>query len=131
MLEEMDPSHIEPILEMTLKNTTLLRWKMVHVARKFGALSRDIDYQKVSMVKLRGVFEGTPMYREALREMTLDVDEGADMLMVKPAITSLDLLVEARRRRADGARVHEKARRAWDAWTDEDREAERQAAKGI
>jgi len=36
--------------------------------------------------------------REALREMALDVDEGADMLMVKPAITSLDLLSEARRR---------------------------------
>jgi porphobilinogen synthase len=36
--------------------------------------------------------------REALHEMALDVAEGADMLMVKPAITSLDLLAEARRR---------------------------------
>jgi porphobilinogen synthase len=34
--------------------------------------------------------------REALREMQLDADEGADILMVKPAITSLDLLVAAR-----------------------------------
>jgi porphobilinogen synthase len=36
--------------------------------------------------------------REALREMRLDVDEGADLVMVKPAITSLDLLARARRR---------------------------------
>jgi porphobilinogen synthase len=36
--------------------------------------------------------------REALHEMELDVSEGADALMVKPAITSLDLLAEARRR---------------------------------
>jgi porphobilinogen synthase len=36
--------------------------------------------------------------REALREMELDVREGADMLMVKPAVTSLDLLARARRR---------------------------------
>jgi len=36
--------------------------------------------------------------REALREMELDAGEGADMLMVKPALTSLDLLAQARQR---------------------------------
>lgn len=36
--------------------------------------------------------------REAMREMELDFAEGADMLMVKPAITSLDLLARARDR---------------------------------
>jgi porphobilinogen synthase len=35
---------------------------------------------------------------EAMREMELDVREGADILMVKPALTSLDLLVRARQR---------------------------------
>jgi porphobilinogen synthase len=36
--------------------------------------------------------------REAIREMELDAREGADILMVKPALTSLDLLVRARNR---------------------------------
>jgi porphobilinogen synthase len=36
--------------------------------------------------------------REALRELELDAREGADILMVKPAITSLDLLALARQR---------------------------------
>jgi porphobilinogen synthase len=36
--------------------------------------------------------------REALREMELDAREGADILMVKPAVTSLDLLARARER---------------------------------
>jgi porphobilinogen synthase len=35
--------------------------------------------------------------REALREMRLDIEEGADALMVKPALPCLDLLAEARR----------------------------------
>jgi len=35
---------------------------------------------------------------EAMREMELDVREGADILMVKPALTSLDLLVRAGQR---------------------------------
>jgi porphobilinogen synthase len=36
--------------------------------------------------------------REAMRELELDAREGADILMVKPAITSLDLLAMARSR---------------------------------
>jgi porphobilinogen synthase len=36
--------------------------------------------------------------REAMLEMELDVREGADILMVKPALTSLDLLVRAQKR---------------------------------
>jgi len=36
--------------------------------------------------------------REAMRELELDAQEGADILMVKPAITSLDLLARARDR---------------------------------
>jgi porphobilinogen synthase len=36
--------------------------------------------------------------REALREAALDVEEGADMLMVKPAVPYLDILAALRRR---------------------------------
>lgn len=36
--------------------------------------------------------------REAMREMALDVEEGADILMVKPALFCLDILREARDR---------------------------------
>jgi porphobilinogen synthase len=39
-----------------------------------------------------------PNAREALREMQLDLEEGADALMVKPALAYLDVLAAARRR---------------------------------
>jgi len=38
-----------------------------------------------------------PNRREALREMRLDIEEGADILMVKPAVAYLDILADARR----------------------------------
>ncbi|PYP88253.1 MAG: porphobilinogen synthase [Candidatus Angelobacter sp. Gp1-AA117] len=36
--------------------------------------------------------------REAMREIQQDIDEGADMIMVKPAMPYLDVIAEARRR---------------------------------
>ncbi len=36
--------------------------------------------------------------REAMREIRLDIQEGADMIMVKPAMPYLDIISEARRR---------------------------------
>ncbi|WP_393970896.1 porphobilinogen synthase [Oxyplasma meridianum] len=36
--------------------------------------------------------------REAMREIELDIKEGADMIMVKPAIFYLDIIAQARRR---------------------------------
>jgi porphobilinogen synthase len=36
--------------------------------------------------------------REALREIQLDIEEGADVVMVKPALTALDVITRARQR---------------------------------
>ena len=37
-----------------------------------------------------------PNRREALREIELDIDEGADIVMVKPGLAYLDIVREAR-----------------------------------
>jgi porphobilinogen synthase len=38
-----------------------------------------------------------PNHREALREIALDIGEGADIIMVKPALPYLDIIASARR----------------------------------
>ena len=40
----------------------------------------------------------SPNRREALREMSLDIEEGADIIMVKPGLPYLDILRDARER---------------------------------
>ena len=46
----------------------------------------------------RGYQMDPPNAREALREIQLDIDEGADIVMVKPALAYLDVLARARER---------------------------------
>lgn len=64
-----------------------------------------------------------PNRREAMREMRLDLEEGADMLMVKPAVAYLDILSDARAAfdvplaayhvSGEYAMVHAAAERGW------------------
>jgi porphobilinogen synthase len=46
----------------------------------------------------RGYQMDPPNVREALREIAIDIDEGADIVMVKPALAYLDVLARARER---------------------------------
>jgi ATP-dependent Lhr-like helicase len=72
LLGETDPDHIGPILEKTLKNTSLFTWRMVHVARKFGALRRDVDREMVSLKRVLGLFVDGVIGQEAMREVFFD-----------------------------------------------------------
>ena len=52
---------------------------------------------------------------EAVREARLDVDEGADILMVKPALPYLDLIRRDQGRHLAAARRLQRQRRVLDA----------------
>ena len=83
LIMDLDPAHVEPIIEMSLKHTTFFKWKMIQVAKKFGAINTDADYERISLQRLLDVYEGTPMYGEAVREIfqdKLDIGRTVDII---------------------------------------------------
>ncbi|MBI4344102.1 MAG: DEAD/DEAH box helicase [Euryarchaeota archaeon] len=79
----MDPDAIEPLLSRSLKKNSLFRWKFVHVAKRFGALSKDFSYTSGGIGRMVEGYDGTVLYREALKEVfkeNLDL-EGASKVL--------------------------------------------------
>ncbi len=77
--------------------TPILSYATKHASSLYGPF-REAEQSAPSFGDRRGYQMDYRNAREALREMELDVAEGADLLMVKPALTSLDLLARARER---------------------------------
>ncbi|MFC3476660.1 DEAD/DEAH box helicase [Halobacterium litoreum] len=94
LLRETDPDHVEPLLELSLKQSETLKFTLAQVAAKFGALKRWKGRDGVGLSRLLGALEDTPVYDEAIREVfhtDLDVARASAVL---EAIQSGDLEVE-------------------------------------
>lgn len=79
------------------EETAILAYSSKHASSLYGPF-REAEQSTPEFGDRRGYQMDFRNAREALREMEQDAAEGADLLMVKPAITSLDLLVRARER---------------------------------
>ena len=79
----IDPPHLGGILALALKRTSLFRWKLVQVAKKFGAIDAEADYERFSIHRLLDLFEGTVIQEEVYRELFtryMDVPGAASIL---------------------------------------------------
>ena len=107
-----------------------------HGFQRIPILSYAAKYASVFYGPFREAAESTPQFgdrrayqmdpsngREAMHEMELDLEEGADMLMVKPAMPYLDLIRQARDRfpvpigayqvSGEFSMIHAAARNGW------------------
>ncbi len=72
--EKSDAEIRETLTRATVK-TGLFKRRMVHVARRFGALKKWADFSTIRLSQLLKSFEGTAIYDEALKEtFTKDLD---------------------------------------------------------
>ncbi|MGZ5382081.1 MAG: DEAD/DEAH box helicase, partial [Thermoanaerobaculia bacterium] len=82
-LVSLDPAHIRGLLELGLKRTALYKWKLVQVAKKFGAIDPDADYERLSIHRLSALFDKTAVQRETYRELFenyMDVEAAAGIV---------------------------------------------------
>jgi porphobilinogen synthase len=77
--------------------TAILAYAAKHASALYGPF-RDAADSAPAFGDRRSYQMDPANAREALRELEIDAAEGADLLMVKPALTNLDLLANARRR---------------------------------
>jgi ATP-dependent Lhr-like helicase len=83
VLFNTNPEHLQSYLEMSLTKSELFQWKFVHVAKRFGAISRDAEFGKMRMQRIIDDFAGTPIHKETLKELEtekLDVEKTIDIL---------------------------------------------------
>jgi len=74
-LSQLSELAVRDLLAKSAVRTGIFKRRMVHVARRFGALKRWVDFSKVSLSRLMKSFEGTAIYDEALKEVfTKDLD---------------------------------------------------------
>jgi ATP-dependent Lhr-like helicase len=74
-LSAMTEDSVRGALTRSAVKTGLFKRRVIHVARRFGALKKWADFSSVSLQKLITSFEGTPIYDEGLKEIfTKDLD---------------------------------------------------------
>jgi ATP-dependent Lhr-like helicase len=83
-LAALEPAHLPGVLKLALKRTALFKWKLVQVAKKFGAIDADADYERFSIHRLIDLFDETVIAAEAYRELfsgSMDVDAAREILL--------------------------------------------------
>ncbi len=62
----------EDVVMRDTERSSAFKWRFLQVARRFGIISRDVNYDKINLKKLVAQYVGTPVYKESMRELVLD-----------------------------------------------------------
>ena len=76
-------------------NVAILAYAAKYASCFYGPFREAVDVTIASGGDRRSYQQDPPNVREALAEIALDVAEGADMVMVKPALPYLDVIAAA------------------------------------
>jgi porphobilinogen synthase len=78
-------------------DVAILAYAAKYASALYGPFRDAVDVTIAGGGNRRGYQQDYRSRREARREVALDIDEGADMVMVKPALAYLDVIADVRR----------------------------------
>ncbi|MGH7902410.1 MAG: porphobilinogen synthase [Thermodesulfobacteriota bacterium] len=81
--------------ENGFSNTAIMSYSAKYASAFYGPF-REAARSKPGFGDRKGYQMDPPNVREALREIAIDIEEGADIVMVKPALSYLDVIRAAR-----------------------------------
>ncbi|MDQ1280532.1 MAG: ATP-dependent helicase Lhr and Lhr-like helicase [Thermoproteota archaeon] len=71
-LANIRPEDLDIIIVNTMAETSLLAWRLWNVAKRFGLVSRNAEFKLSHGRMMVKVLQGTPVYKEALREIYVE-----------------------------------------------------------
>ena len=78
------------------EDTSILAYAAKYASALYGPFRDAVDVEIADGGDRKGYQQDPPNAREAVTEVLLDISEGADMVMVKPALSYLDVISQIR-----------------------------------
>ncbi|MBI2578395.1 MAG: DEAD/DEAH box helicase [Candidatus Aenigmarchaeota archaeon] len=96
---------IEELLKESISRSSMFKWRFLHNAKRFGIVSKKVDYERINMKKIMEQYENTPVHEETMREVFLEkmdvkkageilsaVSEGKIKIITQPGLSYLGSL---------------------------------------
>ncbi len=97
VLQQLAKMDINALLAESSKKTGLFKRRLVHVARRFGAITRWVESGSINLRQLMRSFEGTVIMEEAYKEtMEKDLDVSNTVSVLQQLGSSIELTVAPR-----------------------------------
>jgi len=94
LFKTLEPKALPDIVRKSLRTSELLRWRFLHIAKRFGIIDRDADYGgsygKGYLKKVVESYANTPAASEALNEME------QEKLDIPQAVSAMELVRNGR-----------------------------------
>jgi Lhr-like helicase len=91
----LDPDSLDLLLSLVLRDSPMVRYHLVHVAKQFGALPKDLDPNRFGRRKLDALFEHPALQEETLSRLIHDrMDVAAVAAFARQLAVGLQITIQ-------------------------------------